>query len=413
MKEVDSVGIEALNFYAGRAKLDVSDLARTRGLDMRRFENLLLHEKSVALNFEDPVSFAVNAAKPLVDALSLEEKQSIELLVVATESGLDFGKPVSSYVHDYLQLSRHCRNFEVKHACYGGTAALTVATNVVRANPFPNKKALVIATDVARPIPHTYAEPSQGAAAVAMLISDRPTVLSIDIGANGFYGYEVMDSCRPTPEIETGDADLSLLSYLDCLEHSFQHYQERVSDVDFQDTFGYLAFHTPFGGLVKGAHRAMMRKLKHVPPAEVDEDFRKRLEPSLHYPQQIGNVYSGSLYLSLAGVIQLGQYPHPKRIGLFSYGSGCCSEFFSGVSDAGSQAAITDMQIGLDLQTRHPLSMEEYEQLIKLNRDAMFGVRDAKIDSKCLADVYREQFEDRGLLFLKQVSHYHREYDWS
>ena len=33
-----------------------------------------------------------------------------------------------------------------------------------------------------------------------------------------------MDSCRPTPEIETGDADLSLLSYLDCIENSFLAY---------------------------------------------------------------------------------------------------------------------------------------------------------------------------------------------
>ena len=291
------VGIELLNIYAGRAFLDVGDLVRARGLDEQRFQNLLLKQKTVAFNFEDPVSFAVNAARPLVDELSPEARKRIELLVIGTESGLDFGKSMSTYVHHYLQLSRECRTFELKHACYAGTAGLQMAACFVLANTSPGAlRPLVITTDVARPIPHTYAEPSQGAAAAALLIGDQPAVLELEPGAAGYYGYEVMDSCRPTTEIETGDADLSLLSYLDCIEHCFQEYCRRVGPVDFQTYFDYLAFHTPFGGMAKGT-APCCAQLKRLPPPQVEDDYRRRLEPSLTYCQRVGNIYSGSVFL--------------------------------------------------------------------------------------------------------------------
>src|SRR5262245_54871251 len=126
-----SVGIEAINVYAARASLDVRQLFEARGLDMQRFSNLMMTEKSVNLPCEDPVTNAVNAAKPIVDGLAPEDRDRIELLIVGTESGLDFAKPISTYIHEYLGLSRRCRSFETKHACYGGTAAFQMAARFV------------------------------------------------------------------------------------------------------------------------------------------------------------------------------------------------------------------------------------------------------------------------------------------
>jgi len=408
-----AVGIDALNIYPGRAVLDVNRLAQARGLDTQRFQNLLLHQKTVALPFEDPVSFAVNAAQPVLNRLTPAERERIELLIVATESGLDFGKAMSTYVHHYLQLSRHCRNFEVKHACYGGTAAVQMAAAWLRGAAPAGAKALVITTDVARPIPHTYAEPSQGAAAVAMLLSRDPRLLTLEPGAQGYYGYEVMDSCRPTAEIETGDADLSLLTYLDCIEHSFQHYSERVGPVDFQSHFDYLALHTPFGGMAKGAHRTLLRKLKRLPPPAIEEDFRRRLEPSLTFCQQVGNIYSGSLYLALAGLLEQGDFSMPRRIGLFSYGSGCCSEFFSGLADREAQSLTHSFALPSRLAERYSLRMAEYEDLIVLNRSALFGVQNAVMDERRFADLYQSHFAGRGLLVLERIVNFQRQYRWS
>jgi polyketide biosynthesis 3-hydroxy-3-methylglutaryl-CoA synthase-like enzyme PksG len=219
-----------------------------------------------------------------------------------------------------------------------------------------------------------------------------------------------MDSCRPAPDVETGDADLSLLTYLDCLENSYRAYCERVGGVDFGEHFAYFAFHTPFGAMAKGAHRTLMRKLRREPPAAVEEDFRKRLAPSLAYCQQVGNVYSGSLFVALAGVIEHGDYSSPRRIGLFSYGSGCCSEFYSGVADAGSRRAVAAMRTGAHLSERYELGMDEYERLIELNRRLMFGGERVEVDRRAFEDVYRSHYAGRGLLVLERIEGYHRIY---
>ncbi len=257
------VGIEAMNVYAGTAYLDVGKLAAYRKLDMTRFENLLMKAKSVALPYEDPITYAVNAAKPIIDALTPEEKNRIEMVITCTESSFDFGKSMSTYCHDLLGLNRNCRLFELKNAYYSGVAGIQNAANFILAQTSPGAKALVIATDLTRFMDEgpgekltnewSFAEPSGGSGAVAMLISDKPYVFQLDVGASGYYGYEVMDTCRPTPDSDAGDSDLSLLSYLDCCENAFLEYKKRVEGADFAESFTYIAYHPPFGGMVKGA----------------------------------------------------------------------------------------------------------------------------------------------------------------
>ena len=68
-------------------------------------------------------------------------------------------------------------------------------------------------------------------------------------------------------------------------------------------TFGYLAFHTPFGGMVKGAHRNLMRKIAKARPAAIEEDFQRRMHPGLTYCQRVGNVMGATTMLSLASTI--------------------------------------------------------------------------------------------------------------
>src|SRR3954469_9737780 len=145
-----AVGIEAINVFAGSAYVDVEKLARHRKLDMTRFSNLLMKQKTVALPYEDPITFGVNAAKPLIDAMTPEERDRIELVITCTESAFDFGKSMSTYFHRLLGLNRNCRLFEVKNACYSGVAGVQMAVNFVLSQASPGAKALVIATDIAR-----------------------------------------------------------------------------------------------------------------------------------------------------------------------------------------------------------------------------------------------------------------------
>jgi polyketide biosynthesis 3-hydroxy-3-methylglutaryl-CoA synthase-like enzyme PksG len=409
-----------MNVFAGTACLDVTKLARHRQLDMSRFDNLLMKQKSVALPYEDPITFAVNAAKPLLDTLSVAEKDRIEMVITCTESAFDFGKSMSTYCHDLLGLNRNCRLFELKNACYSGVAGLQMAINFVLSQTSPGGKVLVLATDVSRFMAEaggealsadwSFAEPSGGSGAVAMLVSDRPHVFQVDVGANGYYGYEVMDTCRPSPDTDAGDTDLSLLSYLHCCEHAYLEYQKRVDGVDFAQTFSYLAYHTPFGGMVKGAHRNMMRKLVKAKPTDIEDDFQRRVTPGLVHCQRVGNIMGATAALSLASTIDNGDFTKPQRVGIFSYGSGCCSEFFSGLVRQEGQQRLRELGIAKRLDRRCELSMDQYDTLLAKSKTLKFGTRNLLAD----ADFIPEARTTLGTptLFLKQIHEFHREYEW-
>lgn len=422
-----SVGIEAAGFYGGCVSMDVMALTQYRQVDTSRFENLLMKQKSVALSYEDPVSYAVNAAKPMLDRLSAADRDRIELLITCTESGIDFGKSMSTYVHHYLGLGRNCRLFEIKQACYSGTAGLQAACQFVLSQVSPGAKALVIATDLARfmvdsegdalTMDWSFFEPSGGAGAVALLIGENPVIWHMDVGANGYYGYEVMDTCRPMPDTEAGNADLSLLSYLDCCDQTFQFYCQRVPEADYATTFDYLNFHTPFGGMVKGAHRNMMRRHAKASREVIEADFVQRVQPGLTHCQRVGNIMGGTVLLSLLSTIDHADTTEARRLGSFSYGSGCSSEFYSGVFDAVSQQAVRGLAITQQLDARHPLTFQAYEAVLQSGNAVRFGTRNVVLDPLSDAVIWPHiERQMRQLssprLFLKEIREFHRHYEW-
>ena len=413
------VGIEDINVFAGSAFVDVEKLARWRGLEMTRFGNLLMKEKSVALPYEDPITYGLNAAKPLVEAMSPDDRDRIEMVITGTESAFDFGKSMSTYFHKLLGLNRNCRLFELKNACYSGVAGLQTAVNFILSDVSPGAKVLVIATDISRfMLPEggvaasqdwSFLEPSAGAGAVAMIVSDVPYVFQLDVGANGYYGYEVMDTCRPVVDSEAGDADLSLLSYLECCERAYLEYEKRVEGADFAKTFDYLAMHTPFGGMVKGAHRDMMRKLAKASVKDTEADFERRVAPGMAYCRRVGNIMGATTMLSLVSTIDHGDFHIPRRVGCFSYGSGCCSEFFSGIVTPDAQQRVRKLRIKDQLDRRYELSMQEYDDLLKSNNSVKFGTKNVKLKKEFIPQARRAHGGDT--LFLSEIKDYQRHYE--
>ncbi|GAA4092663.1 hydroxymethylglutaryl-CoA synthase family protein [Nonomuraea soli] len=406
-----NVGIEALNVYCGLAQIPVRTLFEGRGLDQERMGNLMMDNRSVGLPFEDPVTNAVNAAKPVVDRLTEEQKNRIEIVITSTESGLDYSKSVASYVHEHLGLSRNCRVVEVKQACYAATAAVQLAVGYVASGVSPGAKALVIATDVALVDERAaYAEPAMGAGAAAVLVSDDPRVLAVDLGAFGNHSYETMDSARPSPSFDIADSDRSLFAYLDCLTNCFESYRAKVEDVDFATTFDYLAMHTPFAGMVKAAHRKLMREFAGSASAEAD--FTRRVLPSLTYPSRVGNLCSGSVYLALCSLIDNGALDGGARVGLYSYGSGCSSEFFSGLVDRGSADELAAMRIGEHLAGRCELTFEEYTRVLPGNLTCLVPEQDRQVDVAAYDDIVGRAHVERDLLVNTGTKDYRRTYEW-
>src|SRR5260370_28605429 len=134
---------------------------------------------SIAGPHEDPVALAANAARRLF-ATSGAEASRIGLCVVGTETAVDHSKPVAAFLHRLLGLPQRCRVYETKHACFGGTAGVLTAIDWIASGSARGRSALVICTDIARYDLGSAGEPTQGAGAVALLISESPPLFALE-----------------------------------------------------------------------------------------------------------------------------------------------------------------------------------------------------------------------------------------
>jgi 3-hydroxy-3-methylglutaryl CoA synthase len=407
-----SVGIDDLNLWVGTLALDLSLLASACDVQPADWAQIDFTHRSVLPAWEDPVTLAVNAAKPL---LTDEIREQIGLLLVATETGLDHGKPLSTYVHCHLDLSSTCRNFEVKHACYGGMAALQTACDWVRVGVGLGQErcALVIMTDVARRLQGPLVELTGGAAAVALLVRLNPRVMTID-PVSGCATREVYDVARPSATEEWDDAILSVGAYLDLFEGAWEAYCAASPDRASADAFAFVLYHTPLVGLVRQAHALLVEATAPDTTATaIVADFARRVEPALIFNRLVANVYSASLYVALAGLIHEREgLAGDERIGLFSYGSGACAEFCSGRVAESARAMVTRHGIGAHLGARLPAGMAEYEAALTA-MEASYVAAEYVPNRASPAGLWEQAYAGHERLVLDRVQHHHRCYAWS
>jgi len=402
------IGIEKISAYPCTLSLDLEELARHRGhdpLDLR--QNLLVCRRGLNPLWEDPVTMTVNAAAPM---LTDEDRERIELLIVATESSVDQGKPISTWAQRHLGIQPHCLNYESKHACFGGTAALMMAASWVASGLRPQGKALVICTDQSRMHLHKPYEYVMGAGAVAMLVSTEPRVLELELEKNGVFTQEVSDTFRPTSRVETGNGEASLYCYLDALEGALGQYLRQAGPVDLDSYFQKHLYHVPFGGLTFQAHRTLVRQFRRMKKSEALEHFRRRSEPALRYNQEMGGTYSGSTFIALMGLIEACDDLHPgDRLGIFSYGSGSCGAFYSGILGPDARAIVGAARLGELCASRQPLSVEEYEAL-EGERFRVIDGGDFVPPTNGFHDLYARRYAGQGLLTFKGIHDHYREY---
>ena len=405
------VGIEKIGVYTGTQSLAMEDLALARDHDPADIrENLLVRSRTVNPLWEDPVTMAVNAALPM---LTDEDRASIELIIVATESSVDQGKAMSTYAQHFLGIQPNCRNFEAKHACYGGTSAVMMAAHWVASGLNGDAKALVIATDQSRMSIHEPYEYVMGAGAVALLISNDPRVLAIEMERNGFWTSHCFDTFRPTSRVETGNGETSLYCYLDALEGAYAHYLSKAGPVDFDADFAKNIYHVPFGGITFQAHRTLLRHWRRLKKSEALEHFARKSKPGLRYNAQLGGTYSGSTFIALMGMIDAcPELQAGDRLSLFSYGSGSCGEFYSGLLGPDARARVAGDRVQERLDARRPMTVEEYEGTERARFENIDN-GSFRPDTGGSGGLYETHYRGRGLLTLKGIEDHYREYDWS
>lgn len=405
-----NIGIEKIDLYAGRVCLDVAELAAARKADVAYVTGeLMCARRSVYPVYEDAVTLAVNAARRL---LSPEDVEQIELLITATESAVDFGKPLSTWVHRFCNLPTRCRNFEIKHACYGGTGALKMAASWVASGLRPGKKALVISADATRPCLGEPAEPLGGGCAVAMLVGSNPQILDIDLERTGYWTEEIADTFRPTARAEVIDDQISAYSYLDALEGAYGHYTEIAGDIDYDTGFQRHIYHAPFPGMARLAHRTLLGGFG-ITGAAAETSFLEKVAGGLRFAKQIGTCYGASNFVCLLGLLHDGATLTPDRpISLFSYGSGCQGEFYSASVCPGACDRVRALAIARHLEERLPVSVQQYEEFER-TRQQVIDARDYEPPRNGSDKAYASRYAGAGLLVLKQVQNYRREYGWS
>ena|SRR2546423_8592939 len=116
-----------------------------------------------------------------------------------------------------------------------------------------------------------------------------------------------------------------------------------------------------------------------------------------------------TMMLSLVSAIDNGDFSTPQRVGCFSYGSGCCSEFFSGVVTQDAQQRVRALRIRDQLDKRYELSMEEYDSLLVNNNAVKFGTRNVVLDTGFIPQARSAQGEET--FFLTEIKEFQRQYD--
>lgn len=406
------VGIERARVYPTSMALDMRKLCAARGHDWADIRDvMMIDERAVNPPWEDPVSMAVNAALPM---LTEEDKQNIELLIVCSESGVDQEKPMSTWVHRYCGIQTRCRNFEAKHACYSGTGSLHLAAAwLLSGLAGPNAKALVITSDQSRMHFRKPYEFVMGAGACALLVSRNPRLFEIELGKSAVYTNEVSDLTRPTLLVEQGNSETSLLSYMDAVDSCVGGYVQKLGEPIGYDYFKKNIYHIPFSGMTLRATRAALRHFGSFSRKEADALWEKKTKPSLHYARRMGGTYASSTFVGLLSMIDHADDLSPgDRIGMFSYGSGCCAEFYSGLVGHDAKRAAAEAGVKALLDGRKPISVDDYENAERA-RTLFVENGDFEPSTAGFDGLWESHYAGKKKLVYRGMSDFYRQYGWS
>jgi len=366
-------GISSIAMYVPPLYLSHDSLADARGIDRDKFRiGLGSNNMAIVPPWDDPVTMAANAAEMAIEAAGID-KDEIGMLIVSTETGVDQSKPVASFVHGLLGIGHRARVYEIKHACYGGTVAIMNAIDWVKSQHHKGKKALVITSDIAKYGLNTAGEPTQGAGAVALVISDQTEFVHFLPDLNACFAKDVHDFWRPNGSpVPKVDGKYSIECYKEALDSCARDLQDnltRESGGDIYEFIDYFIYHLPFTKMAKKAHLQLLASL-HPEMSEEELEhiykatYAEKIAPALVGAQEVGNIYTGSVYMCLTGLLEeKGKDLINKNIGVFSYGSGCGAEFLVAHVGKDLEQQEKGFQFKEQLKRRKQITIEQYEAL--------------------------------------------------
>jgi hydroxymethylglutaryl-CoA synthase len=318
---------------------------------------------------------------------------------------------------------QECSTVEFKSACIAATHALENAAYWLRAEEDENdfsgadggsgqsrgRVGIVVATDIARYELNSPGEYTQGAGSVALLVKRDPRLLALD-PVMGVFTRDENDFFRPIGmKCAVVNGKYSNLCYLAAMDGAFYSYKKRalgrgmIRLEDGQCTTDHLTniiFHIPYPRMAEYAAASILRRewrdlprwrdveeeigpeprseefegQKEYLSAEGDykrrfsksakflEAYEKKVKPSTLISSVVGNIYTGSIYLGLASLLEQNLLVPGERVGLGSYGSGCSAAFFSGTVQPGVES-MPKGGLLKKLNERVEIGLDDYQLL--------------------------------------------------
>lgn len=389
-----NIGIDKIGFYTPHLYVDMNKLAVARNVEPEKFTIGIGQDKmAIPPITQDSVTLAANAA---LDILDEEDKEHIDFVIFGTESGIDHSKSAAVYVHRLLGLNPNARCIEVKQACYGATAAIQMAKGHIAL--YPESKVLVLGSDIARYGLNTGGESTQGAGAVAILISADPRIMMLEKDT-AYLAADIMDFWRPVYSDKAFvDGKFSNEQYILFFNKVWESYKAKTNRG--LNDFEAVCFHLPYTKMGLKALRTILEE-----GSDADRDrLLENYEISTIYNRIVGNIYTGSLYLSLLSLLERHkELQSGSRIGLYSYGSGAVGEFFSGVLQANYRKHLHIEQHTKLFDSRTEVSVAEYEKIFEKTLPTDGSTIELNVDDDpatiCLAGVTENKRQYINKLF--------------
>ncbi|KAG5673664.1 hypothetical protein PVAND_003691 [Polypedilum vanderplanki] len=412
-----NVGILGIELVFPSLFVDQSELEKYDGVAEGKYViGLGQSRMGFCTDREDINSLCLTVVSNLMKRYNIEPK-NIGRLEVGTETIIDKSKSVKSVLMQLFEPYGACdlEGIDTTNACYGGTAALFNAINWVESSSYDGRLALVVCGDIA-----VYAKgsarPTGGAGAIALLVGpDAPLVL--DRKVRSTYMKHAYDFYKPdlTSEFPIVDGKLSIQCYLSALDNCYKLYCEKYqrhhpeNKVVGLNHFDALIFHTPYCKLVqKSLARISLndfllttdpQQRKETYPSfhekydtikledtyfdrDVEkifmdyskETFNQKTKPSLFLANQVGNMYTPSVYSGLVSLLVSVDGDVNKllgrHVGVFSYGSGLASTMYSIsiTNDTEKLQALLDKLSYVKplLEQRTKISPQEFTELMEI-----------------------------------------------
>ncbi len=413
-----NVGIDAIQFDIPKIFLPIPALAHQRNIEPDKLtKGLGLQKMSFLDVHQDVITLGANALLKLIEQEKLELSE-IAKIYVGTESSVDNSKPIASYILNLIEQKtgssfKNCDVVDLTFACIGAVDAMQTCVDFIRLNP--TKKAIVIATDNAKYDLDSSGEYTQGAGAIAILITANPRIIAFS-NETGVSTAGVFDFFKPKQTIQkseiTGnnsndnwfdvleteitivkdqpvfDGQYSNTCYINRITEAYENYKKESNqnEVIFNN-WELIFMHLPYCFQGRRTFIEIFAKenetLLNSQDGETQKDKQKTLSKSKEYlelvqtklyPSEIasgnvGNIYTGSIFLGFLSALYFSAKENKsfenQKVGFIAYGSGSKSKVFEGQMQSHWKENILKTNLFETLENRTAIDFETYGKLHK------------------------------------------------